>query len=116
MSRGCAAIPETVGHRPPARVGCGVLKRALVLVLALAVAACALAPVAHADYKVGSSHPLLVKPHRLALPLPRMSSLPKVTVTPSGRLRVSATLRYRAANWKGRAKPARDRVTVTIAV
>lgn len=92
------------------------MKRALVLVLALAVAACALAPAAHADYPVGSAHPLLAKRGRLALPLPKTSALPKVTTTPSGRLRVSATMRYRAANWKGRGKTARDRVTVTVAV
>jgi hypothetical protein len=96
------------------------LKRALVLLIALAVSACALygtlAPAARADYQVGSVHHLLVKRHQLALPLPHSAALPKVTVTPSGRLRVSATMRYRAANWKGHGKADRDRVTVTIAV
>jgi hypothetical protein len=92
------------------------LKRALVLLSALVAFACALAPVAHADYKVGSSHSMLAKHRRLAMPLPRTDALPRVTVTPSGRLRVSATMRYRAANWKGRGKAAPDRVTVVIAV
>ena len=96
------------------------MKRALVLSLALiaalAVTAAARPPAAHADYKVGSAHSLMVGRHQLALPLPRTSALPKLTVTPSGRLRVSATMRYRAANWKGHGEAARDRVTVTIAV
>jgi len=52
----------------------------------------------------------------LAGTLARATALPKLTATPSGRLRVSATARYRAANWKGRGKARRDRVTVTIAV
>ncbi len=82
----------------------------------LAATACSLAPLAHADYKVGSSHELLTKRQKLALPLPRPSSRPQVTVTPSGRLRVSTTMHYVAANWKGHGKAARDRVTVTIAV
>jgi hypothetical protein len=97
------------------------LIRLRILVLALCLAfipalAGTLAPAAHADYKAGSSHPLLAKHRRLALPLPRTSALPKLTVTPSGRLRVSATLRYRAANWRGHGKAERDRVTVTFAV
>ncbi len=92
------------------------MKRLRLLVLLSLALAAAFAATAHADYRAGSVHPMLDKHHRLALPLPRASSLPKLTETPSGRLRLATTARYRAANWKGRGRVSRDRVTVTIAV
>ena len=75
----------------------------------------ALTPAAHADYPPGTHHPIL-KGKRLSLPLPKVRALPKLRRTADGRIRVSATVLYRVANWRGKSHVARDRAMVTLTV
>src|SRR5258707_7761567 len=70
--------------------------RAALVALAL-IAGLALAPVAGANLKPGSSHAYLVgkgKHKRLALPLPRALATPKLTRDKQGRIHVAVGVRF----------------------
>lgn len=75
----------------------------------------ALTPAAEADYRPGSQHQIL-NGKRLALPLPKVRSMPQVRRSADGRVRVAATVRYRVANGRGKKGVARDRAMVTLSV
>lgn len=85
-----------------------------------AVALLVAAPVAQADLKPGSKHPLLSgdspKRMRLAMPLPTVTKVPTLQKLKDGRVKATARVRYTAANWKGGRRVARDRTTVWLRV